>query len=78
MKKIKLSEHIKIMNTKNQFEAQKKARAFQEMYYPSDGLLKQHDQSEAIRFAFAQGFEMAQKAIQESELEDFYSNNSAQ
>jgi len=56
---------IFIMNTDNQFEAQKKALEFQEMYYPSDCLLKQHAQSEAIRFAFAQGFEMARRSMQE-------------
>jgi hypothetical protein len=56
---------IFIMNTKNQFEAQRKALEFQEMYYPSDCLLKQRAQSEAIRVAFAQGFEMAQRLMQE-------------
>ena len=54
-----------VMNTEDQFKAQKKALEFQEMYYPSECLLKQHAQSEAIRFAFAQGFEMAQRAMQE-------------
>lgn len=57
------------MKAKNeeQFEAQKKALKFQEMYYPSNTApLNQKDQSEAIRFAFAMGWEMAQRAIQDS------------
>ena len=53
------------MNTENQFKAQEKALEFQEIYYPSECLLDQRAQSEAIRFAFAQGFEMAQRAMQE-------------
>jgi DNA polymerase III delta subunit len=53
------------MNTEDQFKAQKKALEFQEMYYPGECLLKQRAQSEAIRFAFAQGFEMAQRAMRE-------------
>ena len=53
------------MNNEDQFEAQRKALEFQEMYYPSDCLLKQRAQSEAIRVAFAMGFEIAQKLMQE-------------
>ena len=52
------------MNTEDQFEAQKKALEFQEIYYPGEWWLKQHAQSEAIRFAYSQGFEMAQIAMQ--------------
>ena len=52
------------MNTENQFKAQEKAMEFQEMYFPGECLLDRRAQSEAIRFAFAQGFEMAQRAMQ--------------
>ena len=44
-----------------EFEAEQKAIQFQEMYYPCDG--EKYDQEavrEAVIFAFAQGFKMAQ------------------
>lgn len=47
----------------NMFEVQKKAIKFQEMYYPSDFVLSQKDQGEAIRFAYATGFEMASRSL---------------
>lgn len=53
---------LPIMKTEDQFEAQKMAIQFQKIYYPDDCLPKQPDQAEAIRFAFAQGFEIAKRA----------------
>jgi hypothetical protein len=52
-----------------QFEAQKKAITFQEQYYPESKKMTKVDQSQAIRIAYAQGFEMAKIK---------YSNNASQ
>jgi len=52
-----------------QFEAQKKAITFQNMYFPEDHQMNKKEQSDAIRFAYAQGFEMAKIK---------YSNNASQ
>jgi hypothetical protein len=53
------------MNEKDlfgEFEAEQKAIQFQELYYPADGdkLRRNEVFREAVRFAFAQGFKMAQ------------------
>lgn len=44
----------------NQFEAQKKAIEFQEMYYPINYPLTQNEMQEAVRFAFSQGWAMCE------------------
>ena len=44
----------------DQFEAQKKAIEFQEMYYPINSPLTQKEMQEAVRFAFSQGWAMCE------------------
>lgn len=52
-------------------EIQKRAIEFQEMYYPSNTApLNQNDQAEALRFAYAQGWEMGVKSYIKEAQED--------
>ena len=62
-----------------QFEAQIKAIKFQEIYYPCERKMKQKEQSEAICFAFSQGYEMATRAMQKrvKELEEELENKNS-